>query len=38
MERHFHEELSQVKQKTLRMGSLVEDMVERAVASLVDRD
>jgi len=38
MERHFHEELNQVKQKTLRMGSLVEGMVERAVASLVDRD
>ena len=38
MERHFHEELNQVKQKTLRMGSLVEDMVERAVTSLVDRD
>ncbi|MBP2671187.1 MAG: hypothetical protein H6Q85_1253 [candidate division NC10 bacterium] len=33
MERHFHEELNQVKQKTLRMGSLVEDMVERAVTS-----
>jgi phosphate transport system protein len=38
MERHFHDELNQVKQKTLRMGSLVEDMVERAVTSLVDRD
>jgi phosphate transport system protein len=38
MERHFHEALNQVKQKTLRMGSLVEDMVERAVTSLVDRD
>ena len=38
MERHFHDELNQVKQKTLRLGSLVEDMVERAVTSLVDRD
>ena len=25
MERHFHDELNQVKQKTLRLGSLVED-------------
>jgi phosphate transport system protein len=38
MPRHFHEELEQVKEKTLKMGSLVETMVERAVASLVDRD
>ncbi len=38
MQRHFHEELQQVKDKTLRLGSLVESMVERAVAALVDRD
>ncbi len=38
MPRHFHEELEQVKEKTLKMGSLVETMVEQAVASLVDRD
>jgi len=38
MQRHFHEELELVKQKTLKLGSLVETMVERAVASLVDRD
>jgi phosphate transport system protein len=38
MPRHFHEELNQVKQKTLRLGSLVEDMVERAVTALVERD
>jgi phosphate transport system protein len=38
MQRHFHDELNQVKQKTLRLGSLVEDMVERAVTALVDRD
>jgi phosphate transport system protein len=38
MQRHFEEELEQVKQKTLRLGSLVEDMVERAVTSLVDSD
>jgi phosphate transport system protein len=38
MQRHFHEELQQVKEKTLRLGSLVETMVERAVTALVDRD
>ncbi len=38
MQRHFHEELELVKEKTLKLGSLVETMVERAVASLVDRD
>ena len=38
MLRHFHEELDQVKEKTLKLGSLVEAMVENAVASLVDRD
>jgi len=38
MPRHFHEELEQMKEKLLKLGSLVETMVERAVASLVDRD
>jgi phosphate transport system protein len=38
MQRHFHEELELVKEKTLRLGSLVETMVERAVSSIVDRD
>jgi phosphate transport system protein len=38
MLRHFHEELEQVKEKTLKLGSQVEAMVENAVASLVDRD
>jgi len=38
MQRHFHEELELVKEKTLKQGSLVETMVEQAVASLVDRD
>jgi len=38
MQRHFHEELQQVKDKTLRLGSLVESMVERAVTAMVDRD
>ncbi len=38
MPRHFHEELEQVKEKILRMGSIVEAMVENSVAALVDRD
>jgi phosphate transport system protein len=38
MQRHFDDELKQVKEKTLKLGSLVETMVEQAVASLVDRD
>ncbi len=38
MQRHFHEEMELVKERTLKLGSLVETMVERAVASLVDRD
>jgi phosphate transport system protein len=38
MPRHFDDELEHLKEKLLKMGSLVETMVERAVASLVDRD
>jgi len=38
MQRHFHEELELVKEKTLKQGSLVETMVEQAVSSLVDRN
>jgi phosphate transport system protein len=38
MQRHFHEELELVKEKTLKQGSLVETMVEKSVSSLVDRD
>ena len=38
MPRHFDEELDQVKEKVLRLGSIVEVMVENAVSSLVDRD
>lgn len=38
MQRHFHDELNQIKEKTLKLGSLVEAMVDHAVASLVDRD
>jgi phosphate transport system protein len=38
MPRHFHEELDQLKEQILRMGSIVEALVENAVAALVDRD
>jgi phosphate transport system protein len=38
MTRHFQDELDQVKEKVLRLGSIVEVMVENAVTSLVDRD
>jgi phosphate transport system protein len=38
MQRHFHDELNLVKQKLLKMSSLVEDMVAQSVGSLVDRD
>ncbi len=38
MTRYFHEELEQIKEKVLKLGSLVETMVENAVMSLVDRD
>ncbi len=38
MTRYFHEELEQVKDKVLRLGSVVEVMVENAVTSMVDRD
>ena len=38
MNRYFHEELEQIKEKVLKLGSLVETMVENAVVSLVDQD
>jgi phosphate transport system protein len=38
MQRHFHDELNLVKQKILKLSSLVEDMVAQSVGSLVDRD
>ena len=38
MPRHFDDELEQVKEKVLRLGSIVEAMVENAVSSLVDCD
>jgi phosphate transport system protein len=38
MQRHFHEELDQLKQTLLAMGALVEDQIRRAMQALVDRD
>ena len=37
MTQYFQDELEQVKEKVLRLGSIVEVMVENAVTSLVDR-
>ncbi|UCE63897.1 MAG: phosphate signaling complex protein PhoU [Nitrospirota bacterium] len=38
MQRHFDEELGDLKQKILHMGALVEDQVERAKKALIERD
>ncbi len=38
MHRHVDEELSDLKEELLRMGALVEEQIERAIRSLVDRD
>jgi phosphate transport system protein len=38
VQRHFDEELGDLKQKILHMGALVEDQVERAKKALVERD
>ena len=38
MQRHFDEELGDLKQKILHMGALVEDQVERAQKALIERD
>jgi phosphate transport system protein len=38
MQRHFHEELDQLKQTLLAMGALVEDQIRRGMQALVDRD
>ena len=38
MERHFDEELAELKQKILRMGAMVEDQIQQAIKALVDRD
>ena len=38
MQRHFHEELDQLKQTLLAMAALVEDQIRRAMLALVERD
>jgi len=38
MERHFHQELKELKEDLLRMGSLVEASIHAAVSALVARD
>jgi len=36
--RHFHEDLAKLKSRLLEMASLAEDLVERAIASLLEQD
>jgi phosphate transport system protein len=38
MERHFHEELAQLKQRLLTMGGLAEERVQVAIRGLIERD
>ena len=38
MQRHFDEELQQLKEKLLRMSGLVEDIIATSIKSLVDRN
>ena len=38
MQRHFDQELAQLKEQLLRMGSVVEGQIFRAMQSLVERD
>jgi len=38
MQRHFDEELQQLKEKLLRMSSLVEEIIVTSIKSLLDRD
>lgn len=38
MQRHFDQELAQLKEQLLRMGSVVEQQIQRALQALVDRD
>ncbi|HJR78064.1 MAG TPA: phosphate signaling complex protein PhoU [Nitrospiraceae bacterium] len=38
MQRHFDQELAQLKEQLLRMGSVVEGQIQRALESLVERD
>jgi phosphate transport system protein len=38
MQRHFDEELKNLKEKILRMGAMVEEQIANAIKSLVERD
>ncbi|MET0515207.1 MAG: phosphate signaling complex protein PhoU [Nitrospiraceae bacterium] len=38
MQRHFDQELGQLKGQLLRMGSVVEEQIQRSMQALVDRD
>ncbi|HET6371135.1 MAG TPA: phosphate signaling complex protein PhoU [Nitrospiria bacterium] len=38
MQRHFDEELKNLKEKILRMGAMVEEQIANAIKSLVDRN
>lgn len=38
MQRHFDEELDQLKQTLLAMGALVEDQIRRVMTALIERD
>src|SRR5207249_10455666 len=38
VQRHFHEELDQLKQTLLAMGAMVEEQIRRVMRALVDRD
>lgn len=38
MHRHMDEELGDLKEELLRMGALVEEQIERAIRSLIERD
>lgn len=38
MQRHFDEELAELRQKILRMGALVEDQIRQATNALIERD
>jgi phosphate transport system protein len=38
MERHFDEELRELKERLIRMSSIVEEMIEKSIIALKDRD
>jgi len=38
MQRHFDQELKELQDKVLFMGGMVENMLQKAVQSLLDRD